>query len=31
MALQDEYKERLDTGKSVGVTGLQAREQDNVL
>ena len=31
MALQDKYKELLDTAKSVGVTGLQAREQDNVL
>ena len=31
MALQDKYKELLDTARSVGVTDLQAREQDNVL
>jgi hypothetical protein len=31
MALQDKYRELLDTAKSVGVTNLQAREQDNVL
>ena len=31
MALQDKYKELLDTARSVGVTNLQAREQDNVL
>ena len=31
MALQDKYKELLDTAKTVGVSNLQAREQDNVL
>jgi uncharacterized protein YgiM (DUF1202 family) len=31
MALQDKYRELLNTAKSVGVTNLQAREQDNVL
>ena len=31
MALQDKYRELLDTARSVGVTNLQAREQDNVL
>ena len=31
MALQEKYKELLETAKSVGVTNLQAREQDNVL
>jgi hypothetical protein len=31
MALQDKYKELLDTAKSSGVSNLQVREQDNVL
>ena len=31
MALSDKYKELLDTAKNVGISGLQAREQDNVL
>ena len=31
MALQDKYKELIDTAKSAGVTNLQVREQDNVL
>ena len=31
MALQDKYKELLDTAKSSGVNDLQAREQDAVL
>ena len=31
MALQDKYKELIDTAKSSGVTGLQVREQDNIL
>jgi len=31
MALQDKYKELLDAATASGVTGLQAREQDNVL
>lgn len=31
MALQDKYKELLDTARSVGITNLQAREQNNVL
>jgi len=31
MALQDKYKELLDTAKSVGISNLQAREQNNVL
>ncbi len=31
MALQDKYKELVDTAKSAGVTNLQVREQDNVL
>ncbi len=31
MALQEKYKELIDSAKSSGVTGLQVREQDNVL
>ena len=31
MALQDKYKELLDAASASGVTGLQVREQDNVL
>ena len=31
MALQDKYKELIDTARSSGVTGLQVREQDNIL
>jgi len=31
MALQDKYKQLLDTAKSSGVNDLQAREQDGVL
>ena len=31
MALQDKYKELIDTANSSGVTNLQVREQDNVL
>jgi uncharacterized protein YgiM (DUF1202 family) len=31
MALQDKYKELLDTAKTLGVSNLQAREQNNVL
>jgi len=31
MALTDKYKELIDTAKNVGVSNLQAREQDNVL
>jgi len=31
MALQDKYKELLDAAKSLGITNLQVREQDNVL
>jgi uncharacterized protein YgiM (DUF1202 family) len=31
MALQDKYKELLDTAKTVGLSNFQAREQDNVL
>jgi len=31
MALQDKYKELLDTARSAGITDLQVREQDNVL
>ena len=31
MALADKYKELIDTAKNVGVSDLQAREQDNVL
>ena len=31
MALQDKYKELVDTAKSSGVSDLQVREQDNVL
>lgn len=31
MALQDKYKELIDTAKSSGVTGLQVREQDSIL
>src|SRR5215471_15105695 len=31
MALTDKYKELIDTAKNVGVSDLQAREQDNVL
>lgn len=31
MALQDKYKELIDTATSSGVTNLQVREQDNVL
>lgn len=31
MALQDKYKELLDAATASGVSGLQVREQDNVL
>jgi len=31
MALQDKYKELIDTATAKGVYGLQVREQDNVL
>lgn len=31
MALSDKYKELIDTAKNIGVSDLQAREQDNVL
>ena len=31
MALQDKYKELIDSAKSSGVSSLQVREQDNVL
>lgn len=31
MALQDKYKELVDTANTSGVTNLQVREQDNVL
>src|SRR5215831_18757078 len=31
MALQDKYKQLLDTAKTIGISNLQAREQDNVL
>jgi hypothetical protein len=31
MSLQDKYKELLDAARSLGVTSLQAREQNNVL
>ena len=31
MALQDKYKELIDTAKTIGITNLQVREQDNVL
>jgi uncharacterized protein YgiM (DUF1202 family) len=31
MALTDKYKQLLDTAKTLGVSNLQAREQDNVL
>ena len=31
MSLQDKYKTLIDTAKQSGVTGLQVREQDNVL
>lgn len=31
MALQDKYKQLIDTAKASGVTNLQVREQDNVL
>ena len=31
MALQDKYKTLIDTANQSGVTGLQVREQDNVL
>src|SRR4051812_11363723 len=31
MALQDKYKELIDSAKSSGVTNLQVREQNNVL
>ncbi len=31
MALQDKYKELIDTARSSGVTNLQVREQNNVL
>jgi uncharacterized protein YgiM (DUF1202 family) len=31
MALTDKYKELIDTAKNIGVSDLQAREQDNVL
>jgi len=31
MALQDKYKELLDTAKTTGIVNLQVREQDNVL
>lgn len=31
MALQDKYKELLDTANTLGIANLQVREQDNVL
>jgi uncharacterized protein YgiM (DUF1202 family) len=31
MALQDKYKELIDTAKTIGIANLQVREQDNVL
>ena len=31
MALQEKYKELIDSANSLGVTNLQVREQDNVL
>ena len=31
MALQDKYKELIDTAGTLGITNLQVREQDNVL
>lgn len=31
MALQDKYKELIDTATAAGVSGLQTREQDSVL
>jgi hypothetical protein len=31
MALQDKYKELIDTARNAGVQNLQVREQDNVL
>lgn len=31
MALQDKYKELLDTARTLSIANLQAREQDNVL
>jgi len=31
MAIQDKYKELIDTANASGVTNLQVREQDNVL
>lgn len=31
MALQDKYQELLNSAKTVGITNLQVREQDNVL
>ena len=31
MALQDKYRELITTAQTVGVNGLQVREQDNVL
>ena len=31
MALQDKYKELIDTANASGVTNLQVREQDNIL
>jgi hypothetical protein len=31
MALQEKYKELLDTAKTLGIANLQVREQDNVL
>jgi uncharacterized protein YgiM (DUF1202 family) len=31
MALQDKYKELIDTAKTTGIANLQVREQDNVL
>ena len=31
MALQDKYKQLIDAATTAGVTGLQVREQDNIL
>jgi len=31
MALQEKYKQLLDTAKTIGISNLQAREQNNVL
>src|SRR6266849_1467931 len=31
MALQDKYRELIDSAKTLGVANLQVREQDNVL